>query len=87
MKLSDIYFVSKLIEGLRPERERFIAMVGEGRKKMVNKVEKQREAKATTLRRVRLARSCAMGGTDVAGEVKGVDEVGVRVACGGARSS
>jgi hypothetical protein len=43
MKLSDIYFVSKLIEGLRPERERFIAMVGEGRKKMVNKVEKLRE--------------------------------------------
>jgi hypothetical protein len=40
-----------------------------------------REAKATTLRRVLLARSCAMGGEDVVGEVKGVDEVGIRVAC------
>ena len=39
---------------------------------------KLREAKATTLRRVLLARSCAMGGEDVVREVKGVDEVGVR---------
>jgi len=31
-----------------------------------------REAKAMTLRRVLLARSCAMGGEDVVGEVKGV---------------
>ena len=38
---------------------------------------KLREAKATTLRRVLLARSCAMGGEDVVGEVKGVEEVGV----------
>jgi len=52
----------------------------------VKKGEKLREAKATTLRRVRLARSCAMGGWDVEGEVKGVDEVGVRVACRKARS-
>jgi hypothetical protein len=47
---------------------------------------KLRKAKATTLRRVLLARSCAMGGEDVWGEVKGVDEVGVRFACGGALS-
>jgi len=33
---------------------------------------KLREAKATTLRRVLLARSCAMGEEDVVGEVKGV---------------
>jgi len=44
-----------------------------------------REAKATTFRRVLFARSCAMGGEDVVGEVKGVDELGVRVACRGAR--
>jgi hypothetical protein len=49
----------------------------------VKKVEKIREAKATTLRRVRPARSCAMGGKDVVGKVKGVDELGVRVACRG----
>jgi len=30
-----------------------------------------REAKATTLRRVRLVRLCAMGKEDVVGEVKG----------------
>ena len=47
---------------------------------------KLREAKATTLMRVLLARSCAMGGEDKVGEVKGVDEVGVRFACRGARS-
>jgi hypothetical protein len=41
---------------------------------------KDREAKATTLRRVLLARSCAIGGEDLVGEIKGVDEVGVRVA-------
>jgi hypothetical protein len=52
----------------------------------VKKIEKLREAKARTLRIVRLARSWAMGGQDVVGEVKGVDEVGVRVACRGARS-
>jgi hypothetical protein len=34
---------------------------------------KLREAKATTLGRVLPARSCAMGGEDVVGEVKGVD--------------
>ena len=34
---------------------------------------KLREAKATTLRKVLLARSCDMGGEDVVGEVKGVD--------------
>jgi hypothetical protein len=43
----------------------------------VKKVEKLREAKGTTLRRVR--HSCAMGGKDVVGEVKGVDELGVRI--------
>jgi len=47
---------------------------------------KLREAKATTLMRVLLARSCVTGGEDVVGEVKGVDEVGVRVACREARS-
>jgi len=47
---------------------------------------KLREAKATTLRRVLLARSCAMGGEDVVGEVKGVEEVGAGFACRGARS-
>ena len=47
---------------------------------------KLREAKATTLRRVLFARSCAMEGEDVVGEVNGVDEVGVRFACRGARS-
>jgi len=52
----------------------------------VKKVEKLREAKATTLRRVRLARSCAMGGKDVVGKVKGVDELGVAVTCRGAWS-
>jgi len=35
---------------------------------------------------VLLARSCATGGEDVVGEVKGVEEVGVRFACRGARS-
>ena len=35
---------------------------------------------------VLLARSCAMGGEDVVGEVKGVEEVGVLFACRGARS-
>jgi len=43
----------------------------------VKKGEKLGEAKVTTLRRVRLVRSCAMGGEDVVGEVKGVDELGV----------
>ena len=38
------------------------------------------------MKRVLLARSCAMGGEDMVGEVKGVDEVGVRVACRRARS-
>jgi len=52
----------------------------------VKKVEKLREAKATTLRRVRLARSCAMGGKDVVGKVKGVDELDVAVTCRGAWS-
>jgi len=33
----------------------------------VKQVEQLREAKATTLKRVRLARSCAMGGNDVVG--------------------
>jgi len=47
---------------------------------------KLREAKATTLRRVLLARSCAMGEEDVVEEVKGVEEVGVGFACRGARS-
>jgi len=47
---------------------------------------KLREAKSTTLRRVLLACSCAMGGEDVVGEVKGVDEVGVRFVCRGVRS-
>ena len=32
------------------------------------------------------ARSCAMGGKDVVGEVKAVDDVGVRVVCRGARN-
>jgi hypothetical protein len=51
--------------------------VGRVPKKIAKKVEKLREAKAereaTTLRRVQLARSCAMGGKVVVGEVKGVD--------------
>ena len=47
--------------------------VGRRPKKVANKVEKLREAKATTLKRERLARSCAIGGKDVVGEVKGVD--------------
>jgi hypothetical protein len=47
---------------------------------------KLREAKATNLRRVLLARSCAMGGEDVVGEIKSAGEVGVRVAWRGARS-
>ena len=38
------------------------------------------------MRRVLLARSCAMGREDVFGEVKGVEEVGLRFACRGARS-
>ena len=38
------------------------------------------------MRKVLLARSCTMGVEDVVGEVKGVDEVGVRFACRGARS-
>ena len=38
------------------------------------------------MRRVLLARSCAMGGEDVVGEVKGVEEVGAGFACRGARS-
>jgi len=38
---------------------------------------KLREAKATTLGIVLHARSCAMGGEAVVGEVKGVEEVGV----------
>jgi len=46
----------------------------------VNPIKNLRDAKATTLRRVRLARSCAMKVTDVVGEGKGVDELGVRVA-------
>jgi hypothetical protein len=40
---------------------------------MAKKVEKLREAQVTTLRRVQLARLCAMGGEDVVKEVKGVD--------------
>jgi len=40
----------------------------------------------TNLRRVLLARSCALGEEDVVGEVKGEEEVGVRFACKGARS-
>jgi len=47
---------------------------------------KLREAKATTLRRVLLTRSCAMEEEDVVGEVKGIDEAGVRFACRGPRS-
>jgi hypothetical protein len=43
------------------ERETFITKLGEGRK-IVKKVEELREAKATTLKRVRLARSCVIGG-------------------------
>jgi len=49
----------------------------------VYQVEKLREAKATTLRRKRLARSCVMGVEHVVGEVKGVEEVGVGFACRG----
>jgi hypothetical protein len=51
----------------------FIA--GRRPRKIVNKVEKLREAKAMTVKRVRPARSCAMGGKDVVAEVKGVDEL------------
>ena len=66
-----------------PKRDRDIyCKVGRRPKKIANPVEKLREAKATTLRRVRLARSCAMGAKDVAGEVKDVDELGVKVARG-----
>ena len=38
------------------------------------------------MRRVLLARSCAVGREDVVGGVEGVDELGVRVACRGAWS-
>jgi len=60
--------------------------VGRRPQKTVLKVEKLREAKATTLRRVRPARSCAMGVKDAVGEVKVVDELGIGVVCRGARS-
>ena len=40
---------------------------------VAKKVEKLQEAKVTTLRRVQLARSCAIKGEDVVGEVKGID--------------
>jgi hypothetical protein len=71
-----------VLEAGKTERERetfiFITEAGEGRTRSLSSG-KLREAKATTLRRVRLACSCAMGGTDVVGEVKGVDELGVGV--------
>jgi len=57
---------------LRTKRDVYY-QVGRRPKKIVKPIEKLREAKATTLRRVQLARSCAMGGEDVVGEVKGVD--------------
>jgi hypothetical protein len=46
---------------------------------MAKKVEKLREAKATTLTRVQRAPSCAMGRKEVVGEVKGVDSRAGRV--------
>jgi len=60
--------------------------VGRRPEKIVKWGVKLREAEATTLRRVLLARSCAVGGEDVVGEVKGVDELGVKVASRVARS-
>jgi len=63
-------------EAERTVGETFTTEVGDVRrmpKKITNTVEKLREAKATTLKRERLARSCAIGGKDVVGEVKGVD--------------
>ena len=59
------------------ERETFITELGEGRKTTLKGGLKLRKAKATTLGIVLHARSCAMGGGDVVGEVKGVEEVGV----------
>ena len=59
------------------ERETFITELGEGRKTTLKGELKLRKAKATTLGIVLHARSCAMGGGDVVGEVKGVEEVGV----------
>ena len=59
------------------ETETFITELGEGRKTTLKGGLKLRKAKATTLGMVLHARSCAMGGGDVVGEVKGVEEVGV----------
>ena len=67
--------LTKLL-GMR-ERETFITELGEGRKTTLKGELKLRKAKATTLGIVLHARSCAMGGGDVVGEVKGVEEVGV----------
>jgi len=50
---------------VQTESETFITRKGEGRKQGVNKVERLREVKVTTVRKVRLARVCAMGGKDV----------------------
>jgi len=63
------------------ERETFYCEVGRKPEKIVKGGVQLRGAKATTLRRVLLARSCAMRGEDVVREVKCVDEVGVRGAC------
>jgi len=70
------------------KRERDVYyQVGRKPEKIVKGGVKLRDAKSTTLRRVLLARSCAVGRSeDVVGEVKGVEEVGVRVACRGAQS-
>jgi hypothetical protein len=63
--------------GLIRERDVYY-WVGRRPEKTVEGETKLREAKATTLGIVLHARSRAMGGEDVVGEVKGVEEVGVR---------
>ena len=45
--------------------DRILLRVGRRPEKIAKKVEKLREAKVTTLRRVLLARSCAIEGEDV----------------------
>ena len=72
-----VRFYSETRRPRERERETFITELGEGRKTTLKGELKLRKAKATTLGIVLHARSCAMGGGDVVGEVKGVEEVGV----------
>jgi hypothetical protein len=53
-------------------RERRLVQRRARPQKTMKRVEKLREAKATTVRRVLLARSCAMGGKGVVGEIKNI---------------